>query len=197
MSAAARQGRSYAATMAVGLAAAAGTLLAVSRPWVEATSRPAGLPAIEVSLSGADLVPVAAALGFVVLAAFGAVVATRGWVRRAVGVVIAAGAAVILAAAVGVGSTADAVEAELAAVGWGGGAYDTSATPWRWLAAGLAAVCVVAGVVVVRQAAAWPAMGARYDAPDRGAAPATPVDSWSEADVWKAIDHGHDPTQTP
>ena len=72
----------YGPTLVVGLAGALAMTVGVAKPWVTATARQSGLPQIEVTVSGASLAPLAGALGVVVLAAFGAVVATRGWVRR-------------------------------------------------------------------------------------------------------------------
>ncbi len=174
--------------------------MAVSRPWVEASVHQRGVPTIEASASGADIVPLAGALGVVVLAAFGAVVATRGLVRRALGVLIMVAAASIVAAALRTGSAGSQLEAELTAKGWSGGSYSTADQPWRWVALAAAVLCVVAGAAVAAYGPGWATMGPRYDAPTTAAEspePARGAEEMSEADVWREIDRGRDPTQSP
>ena len=53
----------YAVTIVVGLAASGVCALGVARPWVRATATVQGLPPIAASVDGADVAPVAAALG--------------------------------------------------------------------------------------------------------------------------------------
>jgi uncharacterized membrane protein (TIGR02234 family) len=133
----------------------------------------------------------------VLLASFGAVIATRGWVRRGVGALIVACSAVVVVAAVTAGSSTDLLESSLSARGWSGGDYDRGVAVWRWVVVVAATLCLLAGIAVVRYASRWPTMGSRYDAPAASEPAVRPSDAWSEADVWKAIDRGHDPTQTP
>jgi len=190
----------YGPTLVVGLGAATAATVAVSRPWVEAAVRQRGAPTIEASASGADIVPLAGALGVVVLAAFGAVIATRGVVRRALGLLIMVAAASIVAAALGTGSAASQLEAGLAAKGWSGGAYSTADQPWRWVALAAAVLCVVAGAAVAAYGPGWATMGSRYDAPTTAAESresTREAAEMSEADVWREIDRGRDPTQPP
>lgn len=197
-----QQARGYGATLVVGLVAATALIVAVSRPWVEATARQPGLPTIEASARGNDVVPLAGALAVVVLAAFGAVIATRGVIRRFVGLLIVVASVVIVVAAVHPDAAGTQLEAELSAKGWSGGAYATVDRAWRWLALSGALLCAVAGWLVGWLGARWATMGSRYDAPGvaaetRGAEVlVTPADL-READVWREIDEGRDPTQTP
>lgn len=159
-----------------------------------------GVPTIEASASGADIVPLAGALGVVVLAAFGAVVATRGLARRALGVLIMVAAASIVAAALSTGSAGPQLEAGLSARGWSGGSYSTADQPWRWVALIAAVLCVVAGAAVAAYGPSWATMGLRYDAPSSDAGlrePTRGAEGMSEADVWHEIDRGRDPTQSP
>lgn len=217
--------RGYAVTLAAGLLAATAVAVGATKPWATATAIQAKLPTVEVTVSGTELTAPAAALGMVMLAAFGAVVATRGRLRQALGLAIIVCAAVVLVLAIRPGDQTPAVEAALSARGWLGGAYDTATSPWRWLVAAGAGACVVAGTSVARFGADWPAMGSRYDAP-RGAAgtpdrqtaavdtmlempasvhpprdeasstPNPPLEAELEdADVWRALDRGHDPTR--
>jgi uncharacterized membrane protein (TIGR02234 family) len=192
-----RARRSYALVIVGGLASAGAVVVGASRPWLNASARVDGLPQITASVEGTDVAPLAGALGFVLLASFGAVLATRGWVRRGVGVVIAVSAAAVVVSTLVAGSATNLLEENLAARGWLGGSYTSHVVAWRWVVVVGAALCLVAGFAVVRLANEWATMGSRYDGP-AAAEPAVGVtDSPSEAEVWKAIDRGHDPTQTP
>lgn len=184
--------RGYGATLLIGLVGAVAAVIAVTRPWFNASARVEGLPVITTSVSGSALVPAASALGFVVLAAFGAVIATRGWVRRALGVLIVVAAAVVLVLAVHPGSAHDALADGLAAKGWTGGGFASSSTWWRWLTAVGAVLALGAGAAVVRFGHGWATMGSRYDSP---AARSRKPDLDNEAAMWKAIDEGEDPTE--
>lgn len=200
--------RQYAGTVLGGLAGAAAAAFSMSRPWVTATATQRGVPALDSSVTGADLHALAGALSFVLLAAFGAVLATRGRVRQGIGVVVIASAAVLVEAAV-VPGAADALLREgLAAKGWAGSApYDVSWQPWRIVTVLGGLLCLAAGWLVVRHGADWPSMGTRYDAPgaegadDTEGEPTTRAaardDLASEAAMWQALDEGRDPTQEP
>jgi uncharacterized membrane protein (TIGR02234 family) len=191
--------RLYARTLVLGLVSAGAVSLGVSKPWVTATATVTGLPVISASVDGADVAPLAGALGFVLLAGLGAVVATRGRLRRGLGVLIVVAAAIVLAAAVHPGDTQRGIEQALAAKGWSGGPYRTGVGWWRVLTAVGGCGCLLAGALVARFGARWASMGARYDAPGTtpgtaaGDLPATPT----ETDLWRSIDSGHDPTQGP
>jgi uncharacterized membrane protein (TIGR02234 family) len=187
--------RTYALTLVAGLTGAVATAVGVSRPWVVATSDVPGLPRVTAAVDGADVAPVAAALSFVLIAAFGAVIATRGRTRRAIGVLVVVCGLVVLGSALLAGSSTDVLESTLSARGWSGGEYDQGVAAWRWVVVIASAVCVLAGAAVVRYGDGWATMGARYDAPTAQERTPPPADSWSEAEVWKAIDSGHDPTQ--
>jgi uncharacterized membrane protein (TIGR02234 family) len=186
----------YAVTILVGLAASGLCALSVARPWARATATVRGLPPIEASVDGADVAPVAAALAVVCLAGFGAVLATRGWVRRALGVVIVACAAVVVAVAVAPESTTGLLEDALAARGWTGGGYDRSGTAWRAAAVASGVVVMAAGAIVTRFAGDWATMGTRYDSPSEGrqASQAATDEPMSDAAMWRALDDGGDPT---
>jgi len=199
--AARRHARNYAATVLVGLLAATAATVGLARPWITATATQAGLPQIKTSVTGVEVASLGGALGVVALASFGAVIATRGWVRRALGAVIVCSSAVIAYSTLRPPSGTDQVEAGLAALGWGGGPYDMTTRPWRWLTLAAALLCLAAGVAVIARGHRWVAMGSRYDAPASrrdGAAVEGRVDGGdlTDADVWREIDHGRDPTQT-
>jgi uncharacterized membrane protein (TIGR02234 family) len=185
----------YALTIVVGLAASGMCAVAVAQPWSRATASVRGLPPIEASVDGADVAPVAAALAFVCLAGFGAVLATRGWVRTAVGVVIVGCAAVIIAVAVIPTSATGLLEDALSARGWTGDDYDRSVTAWRVATAVSGLVVMAAGAVVARFAGQWATMGERYDSPATAQPPAAADDEpLSETAIWRALDDGADPT---
>jgi len=198
------------AVAVVGCAAAAGVaLFAGSRTWlVETVIRPSPLGPVSIARTGASLVPALAAATLVVLAGAGALLATRGWGRRAVGLLIVAG---------GLGLSGLA----LSQLGREG-----IATSWALVtvAAGLIAA-VAGGFAVVRGATVWPSLGRRYDrttssrrygrtSPDRGYVKPTarrheaetgdrtsesgqrPSGEAASRDFWDALDRGEDPTKT-
>lgn len=196
-------GRGYAAALLVGLLSAAAATAGVTRPWYEASATSRFLPELEATATGVDLAPLAGAVGVVLLASFGAVIATRGWLRRGVGVLIVAGAVVVLVAVVDPSGAERVLRAGLSARGWSGGGYVTTVTPWRWLSLLGAVGCIGAGAAVAWFGAQWPTMGQRYDAPDpvgdsaAGADDlgAEPAGSVPTEELWRALDNGRDPTQ--
>lgn len=168
----------------LGLAGAGLALWAATRTWtVELTPRPAPLPPVREDRSGGALLPWLPALALVGLAGAGAVLATRGWLRRLVGAVL-----VLLGAAVAAGGLT---------AGFTGGVNRL----WP-------AFCLVGGVLMMAgggwtalRGNRWPAMGARYERPARGAGdPAvsavTQAGPRGATDVWDALDRGEDPTAT-
>jgi uncharacterized membrane protein (TIGR02234 family) len=140
----------------------------------------------------------------VVLAAFGAVVATRGWFRRGLGVLIVLAAAVVLAAALHPPGATSALQDGLSAKGWSSGGYQTATAGWRWVAMFGSALSIAAGGAISLYGARWATMGRAYDAPTTTTPAGTvspavtqaPVDAQplTEADVWREIDQGRDPT---
>jgi uncharacterized membrane protein (TIGR02234 family) len=190
--------RGYGAALVLGLLGAIGLTVGASRSWAEATATVARLPTIHTSASGATLAPVAGAFGLVTLAAFGAVIATRGWVRRALGALIVVAALVAAVAVLHPGDPDGTLRSNLTDKGWTGGGYASSTTAWRWLALASALVCAAAGAATARLGHRWAVMGARYDAPTRSRRPVVlRPEEMRESDVWQAIDRGDDPTSTP
>lgn len=186
----------YAPVLLVGLLGAVGVAVGSGHPWITATSTTSGLPTISASASGADLAPLAAALGVVVLAAFGAVVATRGWVRRGLGAAITLASIVVVVSVLRPSGATDVLTSALSAKGWSGGGYATSTQAWRWLVLISAVATAAAGATTAAYGGQWAVMGSRYDAPTGGEAPvAKSAEELSGNDVWQAIDQGRDPTQ--
>jgi hypothetical protein len=161
----------------VACAAGAGlALLAAGRTWAEVTVvRPAPLPPLHEARTGSALLPWLPALALVALAGAGALLATRGLVRTAVGVLL------LLA---GSGLAIGAVT-RLAA-------GDSPGWPLLTVVAGL--VIAASGGLTVVRGRDWPGMAARYERPARrSAAPAG--EPRTEAQIWDALDRGEDPTR--
>jgi uncharacterized membrane protein (TIGR02234 family) len=189
--------RGYAAVLLLGLAGAVAVMVAVTRPWIRGTAEVPGLPTIEAEVSGTTMAPLAGALGVVLLASFGAVIATRGWVRRGLGVLVVVASVVVLVSAAAPPDAADALEDALSAKGWAGGDYTSAPVGWRWLALVGAIGCLVAGAAVAVRGHRWAVMGSRYDAPvaPRAAAQRDADQEIDDAELWRALDQGRDPTR--
>lgn len=188
--------RLYGPVLLLGLLGGLGIAVGGARPWVTATSQAPGGPTIHASASGTDLAPLAAALGVAVLAAFGAVIATRGWVRRGLGAAIVVAAVVVVVSALIPSGASDVLTSGLSAKGWSGGRYQTSTQLWRWLVLVSALVSGTAGAATAWYGAQWAVMGERYDAPGAdGRVAEKPAEELTESDVWQAIDQGRDPTR--
>ena len=189
-----RRRRLYGPVVLGVLAAGAVALFAVTRAWATATVRTPGVPVDEVQASGADGAPVLVILAIVVVAAGLAVVASGGWVRQVVGLTIAAVAAWAAVRALSLdiagAPIARALKESPANLGAARPVSDVSSWPGvATVAFGLAALLGLVVVVFGRQ---WPRMGSRYDrAP---VAPPERTELLDEADVWRALDDGHDPT---
>jgi hypothetical protein len=142
----------------VACAAGAGlALFALSRTWTEVTRvRPAPLPPLHELKTGSALLPWSPAVGLVALAGAGALLATRGPVRAAVGVLVTL---------CGLGLVAGAV-AHLGA-GW----------PLVTALGGL--LVAAAGTLTLVRGRTWPGMPPRYTLPT----PATnPWDAQDQGD---------------
>ena len=185
--------RSYAMTLLACLAGAALALYAITRTWsVHLTPRP-GMSSLRAARTGTDLEPWVTGLAVVALAGAGALLATSGWARRALGVLLAL-------AGVGI-----AVGAVMGRTGLDPGSAGAGATVWP-IACVLGGLIITAGgATAARQGHRWPRMSARYDRkpvpPPRSATPEaavpTPEDAAAMADhraAWDALDRGDDPT---
>jgi uncharacterized membrane protein (TIGR02234 family) len=188
--------REYGRTLLAGAVGAGLILLAVRERWAKAVfTPPKPLSQQVVSVSGADLVPLAGALAVAALAGLAAVIATRGVLRRAAGVLLAvfgacAGAAVttgVTAANVvsvaashvaspesaavsgAAGSTTSGAAGGAAVVLTGTGHAVMTGTPWRFAVLAGALLVFLAGLSTALRGPRWPVMSARYDRPSRGA----------------------------
>jgi len=188
-----RRKREYIYALLIGAVGAVLVLLAVREQWAQAVfTPPKPLTSEVVNVSGTDLVPLAGGLGLAALAGLVAVIATRGVVRRAVGVLLAlfgagAGAAVLTAVtaktvlSVAAGKVASPESAALSGAAGsttsgssGGGALVVSnstghaimtGTPWQAAVILGALLIFAAGVATALRGQDWPVMSTRYDAP--------------------------------
>jgi MFS family permease len=180
-----RRRTGFAAVVLAGLGTAALTAVSSGKPWFRADVDYRLVTGVRDADRTADM-PLAMALSLVVLAGWGAVLVTRGRVRRAMAAVaLLAGLGVVACVVVAPFTLPDQVRENLLP-----GSDDVSVSPTGWFIA--AAIGAVLAVVVLAVAwlrsPAWPTMSSRYDAPaTRAAAPA-------DTDLWKALDEGQDPT---
>ena len=143
-------------------------------------------------MSGADLVPLAGALALAALAGLAAVIATRGALRRAAGVLLAlfgAGAGAAIMTSVTAATVINVAASKVASPGsaavsgaagsttsgsTGGGALVVSGstaqafmtgTPWHVAVLIGALLVFIAGLATALRGPDWPVMSARYDAP--------------------------------
>ena len=185
---------SFGPTVLVGLASGTATAVLAGRRL--AAGDGGGVPEALIGAAAAtDTLPLAQALALVALAAWGVLLVTRGRFRRAVAVLaVLAAAGTTLTLLVGRGALVDGVTEALRQ----GGVEDPDVglTASYWLALAASLVCLAAAVVAVRAVGSWPEMGRRYDAPAAvAAAPVTPTSD--PADLWRALDEGHDPMAGP
>lgn len=172
------------------------TLLASSRTWAHTKVEASGVPTASIDVSGSDAVALVPALALVIVAAALAVLAASLRIRRVVGMLIVVvaviGIVVVLRAGGSLESAVDtAVKDSPAFIG--SNAPDAVAhSAWRWVAAVGFVLSALVGAVIIRFAGAWPTMGRKYDAP-KAHTPKEEIES--EADIWKALDDGKDPTQ--
>lgn len=197
----ARARGSFGPVVLTGLATAALAALACSRPWValegagsSGTTDGGALPGSSVTTDAGTTYPLASAVSLVLLAAWGVLLVTRGWVRRAFALLAALAAVGLLATVVTGGlslpdSAGDDLAASLGRPGAGAGL-----TGWFWTSAVAAVLAVLPAAAAVRLVPTWPEMGARYDAPADAAAAARDQGPATEQELWKALDEGRDPT---
>lgn len=186
--------RTFGPVLFLGLAAAGLAAVAGHQPWAHG-SAPGGLGELTAAQE-AGRVPAATALALVVLACWGVLLVTRGAVRRVVAVLaLLASVGLVATVVVGFGSAPDAVRDAYHDLGVAD--PDVSRSAWFWAAALGSVLSVVATLLAVRLAPAWPEMGRRYDAP-AGQAPEVPTakapEEQENLDLWKAMDEGRDPT---
>lgn len=182
----------------VGLASAGLAAVACAKAWYVL---PDAAQTLDVPIANDDQfavdVPLAGALSLVLLACWGVLLVTRGWMRRAVAI-LALVSALGLAATIiqGARTLDDTLQDRLTDAGVSAdvSSLDPHLTGWFWVAVATTVVSVLATAVAVREVPSWPTMGSRYDAPTGSASGPVDVEDAGEAELWKAIDEGHDPT---
>jgi uncharacterized membrane protein (TIGR02234 family) len=165
----------------------AGLLLAAAgQPWAHVTlDAGAGAPLQSVDLDGGDLAGSVSAMGLLGLAGVAASIATRGNLRRAVGLVIdAAGIWAIVATVLG--RAGDRVAETAVATAPGSTVAASATTAWPWLAVAGGVLLSIGGALTVIGGHRWSGLSRRYEAP--AAAAHAPDDPWA------ALDRGDDPT---
>lgn len=179
------------------IGAAALTAVVAVPVWVRATGASALRGEVAVPVTGTQAAPAVVAAAVALLAA-AAAVGLVGRVGRWVvcAVVAAAGAVVVLSAAVVVRDPDAAVQAAVAAAtGVGVLAGAPALTVWPFLALGVGALDVVAAGVLTAGSRRWSAPTRRYAATGTPAATsgpaAGPVDDQA---AWDALTRGDDPT---
>lgn len=199
-----RERGEFAAALLLQLIGAAGALLLATRHWQTITTpRPRPFRDDVLSLSGRTVDAAPTALALVALAGVIAVIATRGVVRRTVGVVVAlAGAALVwrsLAAldAVSQSRARGLVESEHSGAEVGAVARIDVHAVWPVLSACCGALLVIAGLLAAWRGACWGAMSARYDRPavDVSGEDEQQARARADASLWSALDRGVDPTE--
>ena len=193
-------GRRFAGVLLVLALASLGVLVSYGATWVVALvpvfagSAAESAPAREIALTGRDLAPLGAAMGWVGLAAIAALLATRTWGRRVTGavVLVAGGAAGVTGVAFGLTEVASGGGGTFVAAALGdesaAAATSVSISAW-WVVAVLSGLAMLAcGMLALLDGPSWPRLGARYSRPDSQAT--VP----SAAAAWDALDRGEDPT---
>lgn len=166
-------------------------LIASGRVWSSARVRIPGSAITRVSVTGHAVEPSLPALGIALLALAGGVIAARGWLRRAVGVVVVAVGGITLGVSIGGRSAVSGALTSHEVGGLGVPAHGT-ANGW-WVAAALGGViAILVGLAVAVRGGRWAAMGRRYEAPQ--GEPSIRVGAESAQSTWDALDRGEDPT---
>lgn len=187
---------------------AAGALLIAGRTWQSVlTPRQRPLPDDLLHVSGRTLDSAPTALALVALAGVVAVLATRGWIRRGIGVVIAlAGAAVVYRSGLGLSAVSARRARSLVTdhhpqISLPGGAAEHISVHAHWPV--LSIVCgvliLVAGALVAWRGASWAGMSVKYETPagQRDAEDEQADRARAHAALWRALERGEDPTSGP
>jgi uncharacterized membrane protein (TIGR02234 family) len=180
--------RRFGPAVVLGLVGTGLDALAGSKPWAAPDGR-AGSTLVDKT---GGHVPLAAALGLVGLAAWGALLVTQGRVRRGISFLVAVDAVGLLATSVA-GRASSLDSARHATVDLGRTPNGAHTTAWWFVALVASVLALVAAAWAIRHLAAWPEMGSRYDAPTGRKEPRDPA-GMADLDLWRAIDQGHDPT---
>lgn len=178
--------RTYALALLL-LALGGGLLLwASSATWAQAQVPLAGLEsgAMRVlPMSGRDLAPLASVMGVVAWAGLVGLVATRGWGRALVGVIVAVAGVVAVGGCVAFALSPSGRIDQVASADAGSPLHvEASWTGW-WIVGAIGGLLILAvGAAAIMRGRTWPTMGSKYE---RSAA---------VRDPWAQLDAGQDPT---
>jgi hypothetical protein len=161
-------------------------LVAVSRHWLTWDIDALTINGLHEARTGRQVVPGVAALGWAGLAGVLALVVTKSWGRRVVGVALCVVGALVML------KTADWVMSKkVVTVSIAGrpflGLRVSRAWPLVAFAGGLGVVA--SGALAAVRGHRWAGLGSSYEAPV-----ARPVETTTEKGVWDALDRGDDPT---
>lgn len=196
----------YATALVLDLVAAGAALLIGGRAWQTITTpRTRPRPDDVLDVSGRTLDSASTALALVALAGVVAVLATRGVLRRIVGVVVAlVGAGLIWRAvesfdAVGTGRARRLVLDQHRTVGASAAPPRVEVhTVWPALVLACGVLVLLAGLFIAWRGHRWGAMSARYEnravAEDAARTAAQENPQKAAASLWTALERGEDPT---
>ncbi len=187
--------RLYAPVVLGTLAAGGLAFFAASRTWAHVRVATDGLPSDSVDVTGTDAQPLVSALALVVVTSALAVLAASPRVRRVVGgFTVAVGVTAVVVVLLGDSSLDSAVDRAVKAspAYTGSGDHDFTTSAWRYVTALAFVLAALLGGITAKLGATWPTMSSRYDAPAARPAVTAPQ---SDAEMWKALDEGRDPTQ--
>lgn len=186
--------RSLVATVVLLVAAAAALWASVAAVWLRPSYDTPFRGQVSVAVEGGEWEPALGPVALLALAGVAAAVATGGWVRRVVGVVLAfAGGWVLVLGArpqLGTGPGIGRVDAVADAPSGGRISDVLVIEPWTLLASVAGLLLLAAGGLLVLRDAAMPRLGARYTAPSRSRRDPDP-----ERELWDSLDAGEDPTE--
>lgn len=183
--------RGYLAVLAGCAVSGSVVLFASGRVWGRAALTTVTGSVDRVSATGHAAEPALPALALALLVLTAGVIAARGWLRRAVGlIVVSVGASVVALSFVARSDVAAEMKHRAFAVAQTSVPAHTSGWAIVTAVAGVLAVC--SGALTVLVGARWPALGARYDAVGaRGRRGDADLRVMSD---WDALDRGEDPT---
>lgn len=192
-----RRAALFAVALLLDLVGAGVALLAATRHWQTITlERSAPFPSVTKEVTGRNIDAAPTALALVALAGVVAVLATRGVVRRIVGIVLAlAGAALIWRAllsadAVSLGRAAELVGGPFTDTGFPLYGHVASHAVWPAVTGVCGVLVTVSGALIAWRGHRWQVMSSRYEAQ-----PAQQDDaSKAVATLWNQLDRGEDPT---
>jgi len=185
----------------LGLSAAGGALALVAggRTWVTvaaAAPLPGGVSSARAyAVRGSDLTGVLGPLALVSLAGAAALLATRGWGRLAVGLLLGVvGAGVGLAVVRVIAAPRRPAELAVQALGGAVGPARVSRHVWAGIGVLPPLLVLAAGIATVVLGRSWSSLSGRYERQDAAAVAARRALQDPDGAAWAALDRGEDPT---